>query len=140
MEVWQIWGVVGLLLIIVEMFTPVLFFLNLALAAILTGAATLYLPLSPALQVVLFAVSATLLVCFFRPILLKFVDAPDKTGMNTYLGQEAKVTQKITAESGRIAIFGEAWDARSANGDEINENETVKIISRDGLTMFVEKI
>lgn len=140
MEVWQIWGVVGLLLIIVEMFTPVLFFLNLALAAIITGSVTFYLPLSPALQVVIFAVSSTILVSFLRPMLVKIRETPDKTGMNTYLGQEAKVTQKVTAESGRIAIFGEAWDARSANGEEFNENETVKIISRDGLTMYVEKI
>lgn len=140
MEVWQVWGVIGILLIIVEMFTPVLFFLNLAIAAIVTGAVSYYMPLSGTVQVLIFAAASVVLLAFLRPMLLKIKNSPEKTGMDTYLGQSAKVTQKITSDSGRITLFGEAWDARSANNEEINENETVKIVSRDGLTMFVEKI
>ena len=41
---------------------------------------------------------------------------------------------------GRISIYGEEWNARTQNGEEINENEIVKIISNDGLIMIVEKI
>lgn len=140
MEVWQLWGVIGILLIIVEMFTPVLFFLNLAIAAIVTGTVSYYISLSGTEQVLIFAAASVILLAFLRPMLLKIKDAPEKTGMDTYLGQKAKVTQKITSDSGRIALFGEVWDARSACENEINEGETVKIVSRDGLTMFVEKV
>ncbi len=140
MEVWQVWGVIGILLIIVEMFTPVLFFLNLAIAAIITGVVSYYTPLNGTWQVLVFAAASIVLLAFLRPILLKIKDTPDKTGMDTYIGQEAKVTQKITKDSGRIALFGEAWDARSLNDNAIDENEAVRIVSRDGLTMYVEKI
>ena len=94
MEVWQLWGVIGILLIIVEMFTPVLFFLNLAIATIVTGTVSYYISLSGTEQVLIFAAASVILLAFLRPMLLKIKDAPEKTGMDTYLGQKAKVTQK----------------------------------------------
>ena len=42
MEAWPVWGVIGIILIAIEMFTPTLFFLNLAFAAILTGVISFY--------------------------------------------------------------------------------------------------
>lgn len=139
MEIWQVWGVIGILLIIIEMFTPVLFFLNLAIAAIVTGVLSYYVSMSSTAQVLTFSVLSIIFIAFLRPMLLKIKDTPENTGMDTYLGQSAKVIQKITSDAGRITVFGEAWDARSANGEEIDEGETVKIVSRDGLILFVEK-
>ncbi len=141
MEVWQVWGVIGIVLIIVEMFTPALFFLNLALAAIITGAASYYANLDLTAQVIVFAASSVVLLVFLRPLLLNAQQKPDETGVEAkYFGQSAKVTEKITKESGRIAIFGEVWDARNVSDEEIEGNESVKIVGRDGLTMIVEKI
>lgn len=141
MEVWQIWGIAGIILIIVEMFTPALFFLNLALAAIITGIAAFYHEFSVTGQVIIFAVASILLLAFLRPLLLKSTEERGQTGVEAiYYGQIAKVTKSITKEGGRIAIFGEAWDAKSANGEEIKEDESVKIISCKGLTMIVEKV
>lgn len=85
MEVWQVWGVIGILLIIVEMFTPVLFFLNLAIAAIITGVVSYYTALNGTWQVLVFAGASIVLLAFLRPILLKIKDTPDKTGMDTYM-------------------------------------------------------
>jgi len=140
MEVWQVWGIIGILLILLEMFTPVLFFLNLAIAAIITGVVSFYVPLTRTGQVITFAAASIVLLAFLRPMLMKIKESPEETGMETYINQSAKVTQKITKNSGRIALFGEAWDARSADGLDIDENETVKVVSRDGLTLIVEKI
>ena len=39
MEMWQMWAVAGAVLVILEMFTPAMFFLNLALACFGVAAA-----------------------------------------------------------------------------------------------------
>ncbi len=141
MEVWQLWGVLGIILVILEMFTPALFFLNLALAAILVGAVTYFYPVLFVTQCVAFVVASALLVLFLRPILLRVKDEPEKTGVKAiYYGQSAKVTEKITANSGRISIFGEAWEARTKSGAEVDVDKNVKILYCEKLTMIVEEI
>lgn len=141
MEVWQIWGLAGVALVILEMFTPAMFFLNLAIAAIITGVSVYYTGISTMWQVVVFAASSVILLAFLRPLLLKAKDEPEKTGVKAaYYGQSAKVTEKITKDSGRISIFGEAWDARTQSGAEVEVGEFVKILYCKNLTMIVEKI
>jgi len=140
MEVWQLWGVFAVILFVIEMFTPALFFLNLALAAVAMAIIAYFVQLSGAWQVTLFAVLSVPLLVFLRPFLLNLRDSKDTTGLEaTYYGKEAKVTEKITDNSGRITIFGEAWDARTNDGIEIEAGETVVIKNRKDLTMIVSK-
>ena len=140
MEVWQLWGVFAVILFVIEMFTPALFFLNLALAAVAMAIIAYFVQLSGAWQVTLFAVLSVPLLVFLRPFLLNLRDSKDTTGLEaTYYGKEAKVTEKITENSGRITIFGEAWDARTKDGIEIEAGETVVIKNRKDLTMIVSK-
>ena len=141
MEIWQLWGIAGVVLFILEMFTPALFFLNLALAALVTSATVYFVPLTGTMQILLFVFMTALMLGFLRPFLLKVKKEPEKSGVQaSYYGKEAKVTQKITKDSGRIAIFGEAWDARSVDGTEIYTDSTVRIVRCENLTMYVEKI
>lgn len=141
MDIWQIWGIIGIIFIVIEIFTPVLFFLNLAVAALLTGLSVYLLKIDFTTQLIVFSVLAfTLLLCL-RPLLLKSKKTPAQSGIEAkYINKEAKVVNKITKEGGRIAIYGEEWKAKAQNEEEINENEIVKIISNDGLTIIVEKI
>ena len=141
MEIWQLWGITGVILFILEMFTPALFFLNLALAALVTAVAVYFVPLTGTVQITIFVVLSALMIAFLRPLLLKVKNEPEQSGVKaSYYGKEAKVTQKITANGGRITIFGEAWDARSVDGSEIYTDSTVRIVRCENLTMYVEKI
>ena len=45
-----------------------------------------------------------------------------------------------TAGIGEIKIYGEIWQAKSADGSEIKAGEMVKITKNESLIMFVEKI
>ena len=60
--------------------------------------------------------------------------------LGKYKGKTAVVTEKITPESGRIAIYGETWQAKTKNGEEIEEGSQVKIVKIDSIVMYVEKV
>ncbi len=141
MDIWQIWGIIGIIFVVIEICTPVLFFLNLAFAALFVGLIVYLLKIDFTAQLVVFSVLAFVFLLFLRPLLLKTKKTPAQSGIEAkYIGKEAKVVNKITKEGGRIAIYGEEWKAKTRNDEEISESEIVKIISNDGLTMIVEKI
>ncbi|MFN1836312.1 nodulation protein NfeD [Balneola sp. MJW-20] len=60
------------------------------------------------------------------------------TGMESWIGREALVTDKVGPDKGRVEIAGEYWNARSAT--EIEENHHCRIESVKGLTLYVEPI
>ena len=141
MELWLIWVIAGVILFIVELFTPALFFLNLAIAAFFSAIAA-YFGLSGWWQVAIFGISAGILLGFLRPLLIKNVQKDDTTtGLDEkYFGQTAKTIRPTGANDGRVTIYGEEWGARSIDGNEIPEGVDVKIIRNEGTILFVEKI
>ena len=64
MEAWPVWGVIGIILIAIEMFTPTLFFLNLAFAAILTGVISFYTNIFVWQELVIFILLSFVMVLF----------------------------------------------------------------------------
>ena len=141
MELWLIWIVCGITFFIIELFTPMLFFMNLALAC-LFAAIGAYYDILFAWQVFIFVGMSSLLLIFLRPILMKNITTKDtETGIEgKYLGQNAKTVLPTNNTNGRIAIYGEEWIARSLDGEEIPANSNVKIIKNDGTIFYVEKI
>ena len=142
MELWIIWIIAGIIFFIVELFTPFLFFLNLAIAAFLGGAIAAYYGLAGIWQILIFGVVAALLLCFLRPLIVKNIYREDTTtGLDEkYFGQKAKTIMVTGANDGRVAIYGEEWGARSEDGSEIPEGVDVKIIRNEGTILFVERI
>ncbi|MBQ2870709.1 NfeD family protein [bacterium] len=141
MEAWPVWGVIGIILIAIEMFTPTLFFLNLAFAAILTGVISFYTNIFVWQELVIFILLSFVMVLFLRPLFLKTKNSPEISGIEgKYIGQNAVVVTKVDGKGGRIAIYGEEWNAKTAEGLEIEPNEMVKIVAYEDLTFFVEQI
>lgn len=139
MELWQLWCLIGIIFFIVEMFTPVMFFLNLGLAA-LSAAIAGYFGGDFTIQVIVFAVFAAIFLIWLRPFLIKKKHNKDTEFDEKYKDKIAIVTEKITSETGRIAIYGETWQAVSMDGSEIDVDERVKIIKIDSIVMYVERI
>lgn len=141
MEYWQLWCLISIIFFIVEMFTPVNFFLNLGLACLIS-ALVAYIGGSFTVQVILFAIFGALFLIFLRPFLLykKSDKNSDSVSDDKYTGKIAIVSEKITAESGRIAIYGETWQAKSNTGEDIEEGVQVRIVKIDSIVMYVEKI
>lgn len=138
---WQIWCIAGILLLILEMFTPAVFFINLAFAAFITaifaqsGASVLA-------QSFVFSVFSLIFIIFLRPLMVNRIRTRNfLTGINgKYIDHEAKVVKEVTREDGRIALYGEEWNARALDDEVIPVGSIVKIKSNDSLIMYVEKI
>ena len=93
------------------MFTPVMFFLNLGLACFI-AALPAALGWDLMYQVLTFAVFAAVFLLWLRPFLIQKKNGDKPETIEMYAGKTAKVIETVTAESGRIAVFGEEWQAK----------------------------
>ena len=145
MEIYKIWAIVGFLFLFVEILTPSMFFLPLGGAAFFAAVAAFKYPDNYWIQGGVFALFAVLFFITVRPFMRKQDDGDEQTGVEAkYIANEALVTKDIGAEHtdgiGEIKIYGEIWQAKSADGSEIKAGEMVKITKNESLIMFVEKI
>lgn len=143
MDGWQIWCIAGIILLILEMFTPAIFFINLAFAAFITAIFN-YLGFSFLAQSIIFSLFSVVFIVFLRPFMVKIIKTKNNsnsTGISgKYINHEAKVVKEITKNDGRIALYGEEWNARAVDDEVIPIGSIVKIKSNDSIIMYVEKI
>lgn len=140
MLLWQLFLIAGLAFLILEMFVPMMFFLNFAIGAFITAAFAVFAANLNVLIPIFLGISVILLI-FFRPFLAKHTH-PDKTETGVqaqYIGKVVKAIEPINEFSGAVTIYDERWAARSLKG-EIPDGAEVKVVKNEGLTLFVEKI
>lgn len=135
------WLALGLILATAEMAVPGFFLIWLAGAALITGVAVWLLPISFALQIVIFAVLAIVAVFLGRNYLrANPVEAADPA-MNRrgarLVGEAATVTQAIENGSGRVHHGDSEWLAR---GPDCPPGTRVRITGSDGVVLLVEPV
>ncbi|MFD6323670.1 NfeD family protein [Streptomyces sp. NPDC058442] len=139
MDLWLIWLIVAAVLAVAEIFTLTAALGMLSAAALVTaGSAAIGLP--PALQLVVYAVVASITVLFVRPLAVRHVLKPPtaRFGIDALVGKAAYVVSEVTGSGGRVRIDGEEWTARAY--DEtlvIPSGATVDVIEISGATAFV---
>jgi len=139
MEYWQLLIVVGILFILVEIFAPMVFFLNFALACFMTAAVAFYI-VDWNILVPIFVVTSAIFLIFLRPILIKKRNGKMQTGIDDkYIGKIVKVIETVTSSSGVVSIYDERWSARSNTGEEFEAGSEVKIVRNESLILYVEK-
>ncbi len=140
MVMWQFLLILGAAFLILEMFTPVMFFLNFAIAAFLTAMISIFVQSIYPIMLIFVGTSLALLL-FVRPLLIRNKTNNEQvTGMKSkYVGKTAKVIETVTKTSGTITIYDERWEARCLTDGEIPAGEIVKIKDYDSLIMFVER-
>ena len=140
MNLWQILAVCGIGFIILEMFTPSMFFLNFALAAFFTSLISVWIKNPYSLAIIFFILSFVSFIVL-RPLIMKRFNKSKETGINSkYIDQIAKAETEISEHSGVISIYGERWEARSIDCSVIPQGSEVKIIRNESIIMFVNKI
>lgn len=140
MLAWQLFGIIGIAFLILEVFTPSMFFLNFALAAFLCMPIAVYVNNVFAL-VLIFSVLSFVSFVFLRPILIKRFNKTQETGINSkYIDKVVKTDSEISDSSGVINIYGERWEARSDDGSTIPAGVNVKIVRNESIIMYVKKI
>lgn len=141
MTVWQFCLFAGLAFLILEMFLPFTFFLSMAIGAFLTAIVAVWF-VSKTVLIPTFAVLSVLSLLIFKPFLAKYqkTSKEQETGIESkYIGQKAKVVKNVTQNEGAITIYGERWEARSENDEEIPEGAEVVIIKNESLVMYVKR-
>lgn len=141
MSAWIVFLIVALAFFIAEIYTPSMFFLNFAVAAVVCSVLS-FITDSYNVLIPVFTILSVIFILFLRPLLnINPHEQKEHSFESQYVGQTATVIAPVSAFSGRIRIYDEDWEARTANEDapEIKTGSKVKIIRHDDLTMFIEK-
>ena len=140
MALWQIIGVIGVALCILEILTPTLFFLNLAIGAFAVAVISIWYQNITGL-IVLFVILSSIILIFIRPLLTKKEVKENQTGIEgKYIGKIARAESDISKDAGVITIYGERWEARNVHSDIIPAGSEARILRNDSLIMYVEKV
>ena len=138
---WIIWVAIGIICIIIEIFTPGFLFLRFGVVAIITGLAALIIP-SITFQVLTFAVITLIVFLLSRKFSKKLISADyEETNVKALIGKTGKVTQEISAnEKGYVKIGGEEWAAVSKDNNKINKDTLVTVNDIEGNKVIVTVI
>ena len=143
MEMWHLWVIAGIVMFVLEIFTPVFIEASFGVGCFAAAIAAIA-GVDFKLQLLVFAI--TVLAVFFgvRPFFQRYVvrySEPRKTGVEALIGRTCKVIETINnvENTGRVQIGGETWKASSENGETIEAGETVIVKRIEGVTAYVIK-
>ncbi|MBQ0070707.1 MAG: NfeD family protein [Spirochaetales bacterium] len=136
---WLIWLIAGIIISILELFTPGFFILGIGVSAAATALpAALHAPFW--LELIFFALCIVLFFTFIRPFVMKVSNGGKASGTEAMLGKEATVTETIgKGSNGRVHFKGESWNAISQDKETIEKDTTVVICSIEGVTLTVRR-
>lgn len=144
MQPYQIWLIIAIVLVIVEIstaaFGSICFAIGAGFSALAAG-----LGASLTWQILIFAVVSLLTFIFLRPFMLKFMDRRSKdvkTNADALVGRQAVVSERIDAsqQTGRVAVDGDDWKAVSDDGSVIEKGTRVEIVKLDSIILTVKQI
>lgn len=140
-----IWFLVGFFLTIMEFFVPGVILVFFGISAWIVALTTaIGLTGSSTSQLILFSVAAICLIALMRRwIRDKFIghvsDVQNlEVNLDDFIGRKTVVTEDIQPgdAGGAVEFKGARW--RAVSDRHIAQGETVRIVSRDGLTLKVE--
>jgi membrane protein implicated in regulation of membrane protease activity len=143
---WILWTVLGVILIIAEVFTFgfVLFWFGIgALLAALAG----WLGLGFGWQFLIFAVVSTALTVMSRTIFANLYQNKNenalKTGMDSLPGQIGTVTSasRGALQEAAVKVFGSTWTAFPVDDKQpLQEGEKVQVVEIKGSSIYVQRV
>lgn len=135
---WVIWVAIGIVCVIIEIFTPGFLFLSFGVGAILTGLAALIIP-SIAFQVLTFAIITLIVFMLSRKFSKKLISNNyEETNVKALVGKTGKVTHEIPAnEKGYVKIGGEEWAAVSKDNNKIDKDTRITVNDIEGNKVIV---
>lgn len=141
----QIWLIFGILMLLLEIFIPGLVIGFFGLGALITALLSWLGVINDiTYQAIVFVLSSLLSLLVLRKMLKKvFLGDVYESEEGIYdddIGKIVEIIEDIIPNSteGKIKFKGSVWKAKSQN--QINKGENAKIINKDNLTIWVEKI
>ncbi len=144
--VWIGWLILGIGLIIAEVFTLGFFLLWFGIGALAAALAGM-LGAPFIVQFVVFAVVSVALTAMSRTIFAKYLSHSEedtvKMGMDALPGQIGTVTSasKGALNEGAVKVYGSTWTAFPIDGEsELVEGEKVEVVSIKGSSIYVRRV
>lgn len=141
-NMWQVWAVLAVLGLILELTSGDFFIMCLAIGA--TGAAITAPFANLYWQIGVFAIVSLFSLFQVRPFVLRYLHNNEEkrvSNADALLGRKGRVSETIPAGGfGYVAIDGDQWRAVAANDEEIAEGTRVKIVSRESTIVTVEQL
>ena len=141
MEVYHIWIIIGILLIIAEVFSMDFVVSCFGIAALITSIGA-YLEISFNWQLVMFSLVSLFVFIAIRPVIRhKLLQDKIRTGSDAMIGTEHMVTEDIDNDSdtGYVKVGSEFWRARSHQNEVIKKGSKIRIKNVAGSTVRVNK-
>lgn len=137
----ELWVVLGVVLLVIEIFAVSFFFMFFGLGALATALLT-YLDVTKDFytQLIAFGLVSVASMLLFRKQLRELFYRKGED-YNEFLNEKAKVVQPIPAKGeGKVFYRGTEWLAEAIGGQAIAVGTQVKIKKVDGIRFFVEEI
>jgi membrane protein implicated in regulation of membrane protease activity len=146
--IWILWVILGVILIIAEVFTPGFVLLWFGIGALFAALASI-LGVGLPLQFLTFIVSSTVLTALSRTIFASYFtrvgDEPGglKTGAAALPGQVGTVvtSSRGALEEGAVKVFGSVWTAYPAEGEPpLEAGDRVVVERLKGASIYVRRV
>ena len=141
-NMWQVWAVVAVLGLIMELSSGDFFIICFAIGAV--GAAVVSPFAGIYVQLLVFAVVTLFSIFMVRPVALRYLyrgDGSRPSNADALIGQTGYVSETIQAGGfGRVDIGGDNWKAVCAGQEDIPQGSRVCVIGRESIIITVEKI
>ncbi len=140
-----LWFIIGVLLLLSELFIPSLILMFWGFGAIFTGIIGIFYTFPLNVQIVIFIISSILFLIFLRKYLKPFFTgfqsqrSEGESDLDEFTNKQAIVTEKIVPPAhGRVSFKGTSWDAESE--EEIEVDKSVLIIGKESICLKVKQI
>jgi membrane protein implicated in regulation of membrane protease activity len=140
-----IWFLVGLALLVLELATPGLIIGFFGVGAWIVAIVCLFAEIGLNTQLIIFIASSVLSLVLLRRwikgIFLGHAESKQdlKHDLEEFVGQRARVTQKIVPKlGGKVEFHGSNWEAQAEQ--EIAEGTVVEIVGKDNITFKVKAL
>jgi len=144
---WILWTILGVILIIAEVFTPGFVLLWFGIGALAAALAS-FLGAGLPLQFLVFIVSSTALTALSRTIFVNYFtrqDEPEgmKSGAASLPGQVGTVVASSAGalDEGAVKVFGSVWTAYPAEGEPpLEAGDRVVVERLQGASIYVRRV
>lgn len=138
LDYWH-WLVLAVVLVILEVFSPGVFFLWMGLAAGMIGLILYFIPeLGWQYQLMLFALFSVVAIIAARAILQRHPIKTDQPNLNRrgeqYVGRMFTLEEPIFNGEGKIHVDDSTWKVR---GEDCPAGQRIKVIGVDGVVLLV---
>ncbi len=137
---WTVWIGIGIIFVIIEIFTSGFVFSSFGLGMIFAGLTAYIFPQSLVAQVLTFIIATFLIFITSKKWSKKFIsESSAKTNVDALIGKIGIVTKAIRKnEKGYVKVGGEIWSAISKNNDSIEKETDVEVLEIDGNKLVVK--